>query len=992
MDLDSRGSQDGRVRIEVRCPALVEREGVLDGLVTRLEAAGDQGGQFVVVLGEAGVGKTRLVTEAAKVAAGCGAALLWGGCPEQNLPVPYLPFVEALSSAFPTTKLRVLAGALGSLRVDLGRLLPQVADDTVAPEIDPAQAKPRLFEAVACLLEGLAERSAVMLVLEDLHWADSATCALLDYLWRRLRAIPVLLVGTIRSDELTRTHPLRPLLQSWRRSGTVAFVDLEPLSPGGVDEVLSVILAQEAPAELVAMLHERTGGNPFLIEELLREAIERGDIYRTSSGWGQRRELADFRVPESLAASITERVDALGESAATVLRAASALAGPADAEVVSVLAAAPAAAVEAALRRARDHHLLEIDRQDRYRFRHHLVKEAVYNELPLPDRLRLHRSAAEWIAARPERSPGELAHHLLAAGQGRAAVPVALEAADAAIERGAFREAAGLLERVAVHAAEGAERAQVLCRLGEALHFDGSVGRAEPILREGIEGIGGSVPAAEAARYRLSLGMNYAMQSKHEQSRLCFEGVLLALAAQPPSAEEAMAHARLAMLAAHDYDSVAAAAEGSRAIEIAKVAGASRALVLARNFLGYAHITEGRVTEGLNELDSAADDAVQADLEHDAFVILSSAALVRCTYLGARRVREDSVPRLEALAKTAAMRTRVLAIKRNIAWFLGELPVAEGYALAERRVAHSLGLEIQRADAQWDLASLLVEMGRLEEARPLLSEPDYEENAHLLLDREATLCRYHLAVGDLASAGRVAELATYRLESFPYAKPSAAEVLVEALVADGQLERAAGFLEGTEGLMAADPAVRVSAARVVIARDATRSAVEALRSAAAEYQAAGYRVDEARARAVLASALCATGDRNAAADELTAAANLAHACCAVTVSNQVADLASRLGLISGSVAGSPGGALARVRRVVVSDESTGPHLSDREKEVLILLAEGRTDREIADALIISITTVRSHLDRIRDRTGCRRRADLTRLAIEHGLATAPMSQ
>ena len=210
-------------------------------------------------------------------------------------------------------------------------------------------------------------------------------------------------------------------------------------------------------------------------------------------------------------------------------------------------------------------------------------------------------------------------------------------------------------------------------------------------------------------------------------------------------------------------------------------------------------------------------------------------------------------------------------------------------------------------------------------------------------------------------------------------------------MADGQLERAAAFLQGTEGHMAAHPAVRASAARIAIARNPAGTAVEALRSAAAEYQAAGYRFDEARARAVLASALCATGDRNAAADELAAVGNLAHACSAVTVSNQVADLASRLGFVSGSVVGAPGGALANGRRVVGSDESTGSHLSNREKEVLMLVAEGRTDREIADALFLSITTIHSHLDRIRDRTGCRRHADLTRLAIEHGLAPAPVS-
>ena len=112
---------------------------------------------------------------------------------------------------------------------------------------------------------------------------------------------------------------------------------------------------------------------------------------------------------------------------------------------------------------------------------------------------------------------------------------------------------------------------------------------------------------------------------------------------------------------------------------------------------------------------------------------------------------------------------------------------------------------------------------------------DYEENAQSELDREATLCRYHLAVGDLASAGRVAELATLRLRSFPHAKPREADILVEALVADGQLERAAAFLQGTEGHMAAHPAVRVSAARIAIARNPAGTAVEALRSAAAEY-------------------------------------------------------------------------------------------------------------------------------------------------------------
>src|SRR5262249_51476385 len=155
--------------------------------------------------------------------------VLWGTCSEAELPLPYLPLVEALGNYLSRSDTDAVATSLGAAGRELGQLFPQLAPDDAVPIGDPTQAKLRLFEAVVALLNLAARGRGLLLIVDDVHWADAATRELLDHLVRRLTSSRSLLVMTYRSDELDRRHPLAPLLQTWRRSGAVEVVTLAPL-------------------------------------------------------------------------------------------------------------------------------------------------------------------------------------------------------------------------------------------------------------------------------------------------------------------------------------------------------------------------------------------------------------------------------------------------------------------------------------------------------------------------------------------------------------------------------------------------------------------------------------------------------------------------------------------------------------------------------------------------------------------------------------------
>ncbi len=192
----------------VLCPVLIGREQELGALEDALLGANRGQGQVVLLSGDAGMGKTRLSTELQRRAHQLGMKVLWGGCSEAELALPYLPFLEAIGNYLAGADLDQVRDRLGPIRRELGHLFPQLDPEASSPDADTMNGKLRLFEAILALLAIPTTAGGLLLVIEDLHWADGSTRELLDYLTRRLRSSRILVVCTYRSDEMHRKHPL----------------------------------------------------------------------------------------------------------------------------------------------------------------------------------------------------------------------------------------------------------------------------------------------------------------------------------------------------------------------------------------------------------------------------------------------------------------------------------------------------------------------------------------------------------------------------------------------------------------------------------------------------------------------------------------------------------------------------------------------------------------------------------------------------------------
>src|SRR6202521_5970191 len=306
----------------VLCEELVGRVSEISLLEDALLAALRGDGGVVIVGGEAGMGKTRLVTDLADRARRRGCVVISGACSEAELSLPYLPFLEAIGNHVAKEDLTALRDRLGPAAEDLAQLFPQMGRPSSLGG-DASQAKLRLFESILLLLRDAARSSALLLILEDLHWAEPATRELLDYATRRLRSTNVLILATYRTDEMHRKHALRPTIEAWRRTGQVQLIELKALQPAEVADIVCSIFEEVSVSdEFRDFLYDRSEGNPFVVEEMLRDALDRGDIFHTDSGW-DRKALGEIRIPRTVRDTILHRLERLSREEVVVLSAAS---------------------------------------------------------------------------------------------------------------------------------------------------------------------------------------------------------------------------------------------------------------------------------------------------------------------------------------------------------------------------------------------------------------------------------------------------------------------------------------------------------------------------------------------------------------------------------------------------------------------------------------------------------------------------------------------
>ncbi len=453
-------------------PAFVGRADALAALRGALEQSAAGRGRVALIVGEPGIGKTRTLEELGEQARRRGMRWLAGRCWESEGAPPFWPFREVLRAFAPHGAERGLA-AEGEVFSTLGAS-------------EGEQARFRWFESVARELRRAATQAPLLLSVDDLHWADHDSLRLFLFLARELRDAPLLLVGTYRDVEVRRGHALARVLGDLAREPQVARVTLRGLAAGEIAALAQSVAGAKLEAALAQALAELTEGNPFFVQEMARWLRDRG-------GLGAGGALA-LTLPQGVRDAVGRRLDGLSAAANALLRAADVIGREFSARVLAEASGALrtleplSEAAEAGVV------LADPETPGRFSFAHALVRQTLYEELPVAQRVALHRRVAEVLARSAATPAAELAHHYfeaLPSGTADAAVRACRAAAEQAHERLAYAESARQYERALEalgHAQpDEARRALLLIALGEERWTDGDREKGRAALAEAAE-------------------------------------------------------------------------------------------------------------------------------------------------------------------------------------------------------------------------------------------------------------------------------------------------------------------------------------------------------------------------------------------------------------------------------------------------------------------------------------------------------------------------
>jgi tetratricopeptide (TPR) repeat protein len=462
----------------------------------------DGRGRLCLIAGEPGIGKTRLAECVAARAAERGATVIWGRCWEGEGAPAFWPWVQVLRALLRQCDVGTLAGWLGAGAPYIAQVVSEVRellpDLPAAPALDSEQARFRLYDAVSTFLRSAAGGTPLVLVLDDLHWADQSSLLLLQFFVREIADARLLIVGTYRDVEVSRDHPLGDVLPRLRRERSVDRILLRGLPDAEVHAMLVALRGGEVPEDFARTISRETAGNPFFIMEILRHLLDEGIAYREGDQWVGRVEPSEIRLPDSVREVIGRRLSRLGDTCAKLLTLAAVIGKEFGLDVLQRVSNLDEERVFEVLEEALAAGIVgEVPRTiARYRFSHTLVRETLYGELRNLERVRLHRRVADVLEALyaeyDEPHLAELAHHFLEGlpgGDVEKAVAYSIRAGDRANEQLAYAEAATQYER-ALQALELSDRrderrrCELLLKLGETAWSTGGAETAKVPLQE----------------------------------------------------------------------------------------------------------------------------------------------------------------------------------------------------------------------------------------------------------------------------------------------------------------------------------------------------------------------------------------------------------------------------------------------------------------------------------------------------------------------------
>jgi len=986
------------VRPRISSPRVVARDAELATLSATLDRAVAGTPAVVLLAGEAGIGKSRLVREVERQAAARGMIVLRGDCVElDGAELPYAPVAAALRDAPAEIVADVLATLPREARAELAGAFPRLATGE-APSEAPAAgfSQGRLYEFLLQLLGALGAAQPVLLVVEDFHWVDRSTRDFVSVLVRTLRSERIAVLLSYRTGELEPAHPVRQAVSGLRLLDRVTWVDLEPLPAAAVGAQLGAILGESPAPELVAEVHARSGGNPFFAEELLVARLEAG-----------RRVL-----PASLTDALLVRLRRLSAPAQHTLRCVAVVGHPVDHGLLATVSAVAEPELSRALHAALDHHLLVHRRAEgTFAFRHDVVREAVYYELLPGERAAVHAEVARTLAGAPgEPRHAELAFHWREAGLHADALRASIEAGVQAEAARAFAEALrlyeqalGLWDAVDTPAALVLDRIEVLGRACDLARFTGDYERATELCRDALRRLDEATDPARCAAFYERLGR---LQSFAGDSGLhAYQQALRLL-----PAGGAVARARL--LSAEGYalwglmrwDEAARRCE--EALGLATQAGALEEAANARMVLGLAAAHAGDPERGEGHL----REALRGPLDR----IRPDDLLYGHVFLG-------EVLRLQGRFDTAAevmdqgsRHARRLGMEGSFGGFTQLNAACDLYLLgrwqeAETRVADMAGAPLE----PWDALVLRQVAGQLRLARGDLDGAAAElEQARTLCDGAPPECvpAVYAALGELALwHGELAAARAHVAEGMRALGDRADVLYAPALFSTGaRVEAEIAAAAAPLGARDAAEAARATAARLLAdlehvlderaprhrpptavahvlltrgeqARAAGRADPALWAQAASAWDAvrAPYPAAYARWRQAEA-ALLGEGDRPRAAQVLGEAHVQASRLGAACLQAEIEGLARRARI---PLAAEPP-TRARIPDMA-GEESFG--LTERELEVLALVGEGMTNRQIGERLFISPKTAGLHVSHILAKLNVGNRTQAADVAHRHGL-------